>query len=420
MKLTIWLNCFIVLVTVASGGANGQTVTYEEAQQQARHRYPLIRQQTLLAQAEELLLANIRNGNLPQVSVNGQASYQSDVTRVTVPVAGVVVNPPENDQYRLSADVSQILFNGGQSKQRQKVQKLTTETEQQKVEVELYRLRYAVDDLYFGMLLLDEQVAQAGLVKKDLITGIDKVRAQVENGVTFRSNLDVLKAEYLKAEQRIIELQSTRRGLEHSLKLLLGSTNQTLSLVKPVAPIIGHEINRPELKLYASRQKLLEQQKKLVNATLFPRLTAFGQGGYGRPALNMLNNEFELFYIAGIRLNWNIANLYTAKNEKRLLDINKNTLTLQNEAFLLDTDILLRRQLAEIDKLKALIDTDRQIILLRESVKKAANAQLDNAAITAADYLREVNAEDHARQALIIHEVQLTQAYITYKTIAGN
>jgi outer membrane protein TolC len=180
------------------------------------------------------------------------------------------------------------------------------------------------------------------------------------------------------------------------------------------------EIKRPELDLYQKQAELVNQQKKLLISKNLPKASLFGQGGYGRPGLNMLQNEFDWFYLAGVKMSWNLSSLYTYKKEKQLIGISSKSVGLQQQTFLLNTNAQLAQQQAEIDKLEALIASDQKIIALREKVKIAANAQLENQVISSSDYVREVNAEDQARQTLITHQLQLLQAKINYNTLAGN
>jgi outer membrane protein TolC len=187
-----------------------------------------------------------------------------------------------------------------------------------------------------------------------------------------------------------------------------------------VATIAAETLVRPELKLYSYQQDLFKVQNQLVSSKNRPRTSLFVQGGYGRPGLNMLKNEFDLFYIAGVRLNWALGNLYTTKKERELLQVNQRMVDVQKELFLLNTNTQLKQQQAELDKLQQLIESDEQIIAIRKQVKDAAQAQLSNGVITANDYLKEVNAEDLAIQSRIAHQLQLLQAQINYRTISGN
>jgi len=422
MKLTNWLNRLVrILLIITPYSLFAQQISLEDAQQRARENYPAIQQKDLIRQTADLSIQNLNKGYYPQLSLNGQATYQSDVTRVDINVPGVTVNPMSKDQFKATADLNQVLFDGGLISAQKQLQRLNAEVETERNEVELYKLRERINQIYLGVLLLDEQVKQVELVKSDIETGIRKTTALIKNGVAFRSSLHSLEAEKIKSEQRNIELKASRKDLLQTLSLFLGSPlNESIQLQRPAPATSTAEIKRPELNLFQKQTALINEQKQMVGAKNLPKASLFGQGGYGRPGLNMLQNEFDWFYIAGVRLNWNISNLYTAKKEKQLTDLNAKSINIQKETFLLNTAAQLNQQKAEIEKLEALIETDKQIIALREKVKTAANAQLENQVISASDYIREVNAEDQARQALIIHQLQLIQAQLNYNTIAGN
>ncbi len=300
------------------------------------------------------------------------------------------------------------------------IQQLNAKAEARKLEVELYKLRDRINQLFLGVLLMDEQIKQASLIKTDLENGIKKTEAQVANGTAFRSSLNLLKAESLKADQRIIELSSTKESLLGTLSTFMGKQlPNDVGLEKPLLPAFTTEISRPELAMYDAQSELTEHQKNLIKAKNLPRASLFAQGGYGRPGLNMLKNEFDWFYITGLRVNWSLSSLYTYKNEKKLVDISKQSLDLQKQSFLLNINSQLPQQQSEINKYTKLLETDMQILDLRKSVKEAALAQLENAVITSNDYLKEVNAEDQARITMITHQLQLLQAKINYQTITG-
>ncbi len=399
-----------------------EALNLQKAYDLAQQNYPLIRQRGLIKQTTGYTIDNLSKGFLPQISLSGQATYQSEVTQVKIPVPGVSMEPLSKDQYKVLADVYQLIYDGGVIKQQKSIQQLNEEVEQQKVEVELYKLKERINQLFLGVLFLDEQLKQLELVKNDLNIGLKRVEAQVNYGVAFKSNLNVLKAELLKTEQRVIELKASRKGLIDVLGLFI---NQTLpedtKLGKPVVEsiVINNEIQRPELKLYFTQEKLLGGQFRLIDSRNKPKASLFWQGGYGRPGLNFLKNEFDFFYTTGVRLNWSFGGLYTQKKEKKIIGLNQKTVDIQKEVFLLNTNTQLKQQQSEIEKLQKLIDADKEIIDLRIKVKDAARAQLENGVITANDYLREVNAEDQARQSLITHRVQLLQAQINYQTLTG-
>ena len=399
-----------------------QKLTLEQAYDLSAKNYPVVKQKDLIKQTAGISIDNLQKGFLPQVAISAQATYQSDVTKVPVSLPGFTIEAAAKDQYKLVADVSQLIYDGGVTKEQKVYQELNAAVEEQKVEVELYKLKERINQVYLGILYLDEQLKQVDLVKADIQTGIKRIEAQVRNGTAFRSSLNMLKAELLKTDQRTIEIKSSKKGLTDVLALFTGqSLNESVQLEKPVSvtAITGTEITRPELKLYTGQAKLIGQQDNLITAKNLPKASVFVQGGYGRPALNQLKNDFDFFYIGGVRFNWSLGGLYTKKKEKELVEVNKKIVEVQRETFLLNTNTQLAQQHSEIEKLQQLITSDNEIIGLRNSVKEAAKAQLENGVITANDYLKEINAEDQARQTLITHQLQLLQAQVNYNTISG-
>ena len=419
MKQVLMLFCCLPYVLFAQ---LKQSLTLQQVYDLAQKNYPLVKQRELLKETANINIDNLSKGFLPQFSISGQATYQSDVTEIKIPIPGVNITPLSKDQYKVLADVNQLIYDGGIIKDQKNIQQLNENVEQQKVEVELYKIKERINQLFLGVLFLDEQIKQVDLVKKDINNGINKTEAQVKNGVAFKSNLNVLKAELLKTEQREIEIKSSRKGLTDVMGLFI---NQALAddvqLVKPAVGIaaLQNDIQRPEIKLYTTQDKLLDGQFSLLTSRNKPKASLFIQSGYGRPGLNFLKNDFSFFYTTGVRFNWAFGGLYTKQKEKQLVSLNKEMVEVQKETFLLNTNTALKQQQSEVDKLKLLISKDNEIIDLRISVKDAAKAQLENGVISANDYLREVNAEDQSRQSLITHQIQLLQSQINYQTILG-
>jgi hypothetical protein len=285
----------------------------------------------------------------------------------------------------------------------------------------LYKLKDRINQLFFGILLLDEQLKQNDLLKNDIQLGLRKTEAAIANGTAFKSSADVLKAELLKAGQRTIELKAVRSAYIAMLSHFTGiSADENIVLEKPGQPLLVAENNRPEVPLFLYQQQTLDVQDKMLTARNLPRLNTFLQAGYGRPALNMLSNELDAYYIAGLRLTWNLTGLYTHKKEKALLDLQRTNITLQKETFLFNTDLSVHQQNAEVEKYQQLLVSDEAIIALRVSIKNTASVQLENGVISPNDFLKEANAEDQARLARIQHEIQLLLAQYTQQTITGN
>jgi outer membrane protein TolC len=313
------------------------------------------------------------------------------------------------------------VYDGGVTKQQKAYQELNASVQNQEVEVELLKLKDRINQVYLGILFIDAQIQQVELIKADLQTGLKRVNAQLTNGTAFRSNVNTITAEIIKIDQRKIELQATRNSLLQTLSLFINQPLDSSTVLKRpvVQSTVGDAINRPEVTLFSNQSTLLGQQNKLIRSRNLPKTSLFVQGGYGRPGLNLLQNKFDLFYIGGIRFNWSLAGLYTVKNDRQIVKLNQEMVNVKRDVFLLNTRADISNQRNEIAKQQLLISSDQQIIQLRRSISESARAQLQNGVITASDYLREVNAEDQARQSLISHELQLLQAQIGLSMLTG-
>ncbi|WP_229212640.1 TolC family protein [Dyadobacter soli] len=420
MKI-IKLTACLVLVAMHLR-AQEKPLTIREAYQLARKNYPMIRQQGLIEKTRDYSVSNAAKGYLPQFTVQGQATYQSAVTEFKLPVSipGVEFPTINKDQYKVYGELNQTIYDGGNVRTQVRSHEANAQVESQKLEVELYKLNERVNQLFFGTLMLDEQLKQNDLLKKDINLGIRKVQALIDNGTAFKSNANTLKAELLKADQRMIDLNASRKAYTEMLGLLTGlPLGDSAVLEKPANLAASGDISRPELKLYEAQNRSLDIQSQLLDVRNRPKLNFFFQGGYGRPALNILSNGFDPYYITGVRLNWSLSGLYTIKKDRDLIRNNRDAIQLQKETFLFNTNLAARQQNAELDRFRQLLTTDDEIITLRESIKTTAAAQLENGVINTNDFLREVNAEDQARLNKILHGIQLLMSQYNLDNTLG-
>ena len=401
---------YLFLLLFFSG--NAQTLTLEECYDLAKQNYPLIKRHDLIAKTKEYNLQNAAKGWLPQIQIVGQATYQNDVIQFPIQLPNMTIEPLSKDQYKVYADVQQNIYDGGMIANQKKMATINSEIELQKTEVETDQLEMRINQIYFGILQTDEQLQQTELTKSDLSSELKKAEAQLENGVIFRSNVDVLKAQIVNLEQKQLELQSTKKSFLQMLSLFINKNiDENTTLKKPEKILIQDENKRAELKLFDLQKQGLEQQKANINSKNLPKLGAFFQGGYGKPGFNMLKNEFDIFYIVGLRLNIPISGFYTRKNDLALVKTQQQEIEVQKENFLFNQQFQTIQNNSDLDKIQQLINKDNELIELRESIKKASLAQLENGVITTNDYLREVNELDRAKNQKIIHEIQylLTQ-----------
>lgn len=420
MKLFVSVLCLVMWCS-SLPAQTIQSLSIEDCYNLARQHYPLLKQLDLIAKTEAYSVGNAAKGYLPQLNISGQASYQSAVTNIPIRIPGTELPQMSKDQYKLYGEVTQLLFDGGQIKQQKESINANAKAEAQKLEVELYRLKERINQVFFGILVLKEQFQQNDLLKKDIRLGMNKTSAAIANGTALRSSLDILQAELLKVNQRSTELKFALKGYMDMLGLFINmEVGEQTRFIKPEFIANDRNILRPELQLYDLQRKNVDVQEKMIRAKNLPKFSLFLQGGLGRPALNMLSNDLDVFAVGGVRLSWSLAGFYTRKGERKLLDLNRKSLDLQKETFLLNTNLTIRQQDAELSKLQELVSTDQEIIQLRTRIKQTFYAQLSNGTINSNDYLREVNAEDQARQNKILHEVQLLLAQYNQKTTTGN
>lgn len=374
----------------------------------AQRNYPLVRRAELIAQTREYSLENIAKGYLPQVSLNAQATYQSDVTRISIPIPNMNITPLSKDQYKATLDVNQTLYDGGTMAAQKSAQVAASALDSAALRKDLFLLRERVNQLFFGALLLQAQREQVVLLISELQETQKRVEGALSGGTAFKSDLAQLQAEILTQGQRKLELEA---GIGSYLQLLgvfigkpIGAVSQ---LVSPVAAVSLERTNtRPELRIFALQQELYDRQLRVFDTYRMPKLSVFGQGGYGKPALNVLKNEFDWYYIGGVRLNWNIAALYSLRTDRLLLQAKRSQVDIDREVFLFNNNLNLVQQDAEATKLAALLASDAEIIRLKETVKEAAKAKYDNGVITLNDYLKEVDAVSRAKFNEALHRVQ--------------
>lgn len=387
----------------------------------AKRNFPLINQLGLLQQSKDFSIDNANKAYLPQVSINGSATYQSDVTKVPIAIPSMSIPSLSKDQYKAYAEVNQALTDMFLIKDQHRLIEANNKVESQKIEVELYKLRDRITQLFFGILLVDAQIKQTNLIKSDIANGIQQIESAVRNGTSTRSNLSKLQAELLKVEQRETEQRAAKNAYLQMLAYFIGKPlSEDVELIASSGTVNDNAINRPELSLFQDQDDAIAIQNQLLYNRNLPRFSAFVQGGVGRPGLNMLNPDMQGYYIAGLRLNWNLSSLYTYKNDKKNIDISRQLLEKQKETFLFNVDITLLQQKEETNKYRKLIDTDNEIVQLRELVKKATAAQLKNGVASTYDYMTAVTEEDQARQNMVLHQIQLQLSQYNQKITTGN
>lgn len=383
----------------------------------AKQNYPLIKQNNLIELNSENNIKGYNKNWAPRLSFISQATYQSEVSEFP---GSKIVFP--NDQYMNALSVEQIFFDAGLIKQQKQVERLTAQSELEKNQVEIYKLIDRVNQLYSSILLTRENLKILNTYAGDISNKKMVVSAAVKNGLLLQSNLEALEAEELKTEQSIIEaienIQASYKSLGIFINLPVDDNTELSTQVN--LPTITNTINRPEIKMFNTQKELLDARYKLNNKVFLPRIALFGEGVYGRPGYNFLDQNMRFFGKAGINLKWNISALYNLSKDKQTVNISKQMVDVQKEVFEFNIKSALVAQEASINSLKQIIEKDKSIVEKRHHITETASSQLENGSITTTDYLTELNAEMQATLNQKIHEIKLMNAITTFNTTQGN
>lgn len=418
------VTCVLFLLAPLITHAQIKQLTIDSCYKMAKQNYPLIKKQGLIAGSRRYSLENASKLYLPQLTVNGQATYQSQTISFSdalPPIPGASFPTIDKDQYKIQAELSQAIYDGGVTRHQKALILANEQIQQQGLEVNLNSLKDRVTQIYFSVLLINEQLKQNEIRKSDLRGALDKVNAAYANGTAYRSSVDELKAAIINSDMTAITFRANRKAFMDMLALLIGqSVDESTVLILPEQIPVTSGIGRPELKFFDLQKKSFDIQEHQLRSAYTPRLSAFVQGAYGRPTLNIIKNEFGPWWIAGLRLNWSLGSLYSLKNSKHLLEINRQNADVDKEIFLFNTRITLDQQNADIKKYSDLLEQDNAIVELLTAVAQSAKAQLDNGVITVHEYIAKLNEENLAKQARIVHNIQLLQAQYNFKNTSGN
>ena len=408
-----------------------QAQSLEDCQQAAERNYPLIRQYGLIKETTDLTVANIQKGWLPQVSASAQATYQSDVMawpdemRGMLRQMGLNLEGLKKDQYRVGIDVQQTLFDGGAIRSQKEIARKQGEVQAAQNEVNLYNVRKRVNEMYFGLLLIDEQIVLNQDLQNLLAQNEKKLASMVKNGTAAESDYLNVKAERLNVVQQMTSLQSQRQSLVRMLSTFCG-----IEVKEPVKPVQSVAVpqqlteQRPELKAIDAQLRLADAQEKSLNAALMPKLGVFAQGYYGYPGYNMfedmMNHKWSLNGMVGARLTWNIGALYTRKNDKAKLNAQRSMFNVQRDVFLFNNNLEQIQQNENIERYKTLMADDDEIITLRSSIRKAAESKLSHGIIDVNDLVKEINSENAAKVQQRVHEIEMLKEIYDLKYTVNN
>ena len=412
----------VAILLILASTTTAQTL--EECQKAAEKNYPLIKQYGLIAQTTELTVSNIQKEWLPKIAVSAQATYQSNVVAWPERIQsiyqqmGLAMKGLKKDQYKMAIDLQQTLYDGGTIASKQAIARQEAKVQEAENQTKLYQVHHRVNEMYFALLLLNEQIKLNNNVRSLLLASENKLAAMVKSGTAATSDLDNVKAERLSAEQQYTSLKAEQQMLQHILTTFCGIKVENVQKPMPISTDTLTN-NRPELQLFNSKLKLSEAQEKALNTRLHPTLALFAQGYYGYPGMNMFNDmidhKWRLNGIVGVKLSWNVGALYTRKNDKARLRLQRELIENERKVFLFNNSMEQIRQNSNINRFKTMMQTDKEIIALRTNVRKAAESKLLHGIIDVNSLLREINNENAAKVQWAIHEIDMLKEMYNLK-----
>ena len=422
MKQTILLSVMMLTALVA------QAQTLEECCRLAREHYPEIRQYDLIAETEQYNISNAARAWIPQVVLSGQATYQSatptypEAFNQMIAANGLDMSGVRKDQYKVVIDVSQNIWDGGQSKANREIAEAEATEQRSQVDASLYDLQSRIQNLYFGILLLDEHVAQTEILIEVLDANLNRMCTYYKNGVAMQSDVDAVEAELLTAHQALSQVEASRASYRRMLEVFIGQSLTDKTLTRPaMVEVASRTSAHPKLVMFDAQTDRLAAQRKAITASTMPRFSAFAQGYYGYPGLDMFKSmvsaKWTLNAVVGVRMSWNIGAFYTKKNNLNKLDVAERQISVQRDIFLFNTQMQSTQDDGEIARLRSALEDDNRIVKLRRSVRMAAESRLENGVIDATDLLRKIADETTATLNRSTHEIELLQATYRLKTI---
>jgi outer membrane protein TolC len=416
------MNILLLATLIFTGGA-GDTLDLNTCYEIANVNYPVKKQSAYYTEIAEKKIDNIGINYLPQITFKGWATYQSDVTKLNVSNPMFVVPEIGNDMYKLSVDVNQLIYDGGNTGALKNIERSQLLVEKQRTEVELFSLKQRINDLYFNVLIIQEKVKSNLLMQEDIKNKMKEIESKIRNGLIPAGNIYILEAQLLQAEQELAGISADRQGAVAMLSELIGQDIPENAHFRTPDLRITEEsqidINRPEYKLFDLQKDNFRNYINLADLKNMPRVSIFGQAGYGKPGLNMLEDKFKLFGLIGLSVQWSPIDWNSSRIEKQIYEINRNIVETQKETFDKNLKVTLEKYYSEIKKYEDILIKDDEIISKRKDIVKLTSAQLDNGTITATTYLTELTNLNQSELMKQTHLLQLLQSKVNVITAKG-
>ena len=416
------LSGFLILLSLGANAQQKEEITLQQLQTLAKENYPLLKQKQMYTDIANNKTKQLSTNFYPQVTVTGQATYQSEVTELNIPIPGVTGGFVQKaDQYAFGLELKENIFDYGAIKTQKQIERETADLQTKQVDTDLLKLKERINSLYGNIYLQQENKKILLLRINELDAKRKKMKSSVDNGAALQSNFLVLESEYLSTEQKIEETNSNLVVWFKTLSLLTNKTMDTTVVFSDTKKetALQSAIIRPEFKAFELQSSTLQLREKMVGRNNLPKVFVFGRGYYGRPGYNFLNNAFRPYGMIGAGLNWNISAYYTSGKETKNLKLNNDIVSNQKRIFEINLQATIIQQQEEITKLEKMIVMDSKIVETKTAIRKSSSSQLDNGVITSSDFIVDLNSENQSQFNLKLHEIQLMMAKENYNTTLG-
>lgn len=424
MKRVLKTLCTSMAAICAGYAAHAQT-TLDECIGWAYDNYPQIKEMSLIEMTKGIDLKNAAYAWLPHLNISGKATWQSEVVEMPMDIPGMDINIP-HDQYGLTAEFTQQIWDGGTSRSQKELAEAGAEVKKTQLETNLWSIRSRVQNVFLGIILIDKQLELNRLLRESLERSSEEVKSRMAAGVALPSDLDQVSVNILSCLQQRASLDADRKSYVRILGLLTGRdmTDVELAVPKDAVNYVDDGARdfetRPEMAFYAAQLKQNEFQRRQLNTLISPKLNLSLQGGYGRPGMNMLSGDFSGYFVAGLKLQWNIGALYTRGLDKRRVNADAQKIDLTRKSFILNSSVEAEQKNNAILKARDVLEKDSEIIGFRQRIRASGENQYREGTIKMNDYLSMLDEEYKAKANESMHEVQLMMAVYDMKNTIGN
>jgi outer membrane protein TolC len=393
-----------------------QSITLQKCYDWAKQNHPLQEKSQILSTQSDWEIQALDAQKLPKIDLEAQATYQSDVMVLPISLPNISIESPDKDQYKATLTVSQLIYNGDVIDTQKELKKKQLEAQQKEIEVQLHPLKLQINQLFFGILLLQQKMEILQKNIEQLQNKKIEIEKLIATGSTYESAVEPIQVKILELTQNVVELNAQKLQQFDQLSLILGQkiqANTSLDMPEVISPSTSP---RSELELFELQKATTDLQKDLLQKQTLPKIMAFGTGGYGKPGLNMLDNSFAEYYMAGVKIQWNVYDFQANKKQRIAIALNKDLIDNQKKVFEWNQNNAVQNYQSEIVKYHTLLQTDLEIIQYRQKIVETAAKQLKHDLITTSDYTAEINKLLEAEINQKTHQILLALAQSNYNT----